>query len=37
MELSSIYTLQLLGDIFENEELYEAEVPVIRLLHYLYA
>lgn len=37
MELSTIYSLQLLGDLFENEELYEAEVPIIRLLHYLYA
>lgn len=37
MELSLTYTLQLLGDLFENEELHEAEVPIIRLLHYLYA
>ena len=35
--LCSIYTLELLGDLFEREELHEAEVPVIRLLHYLYA
>lgn len=26
-----------MGDLFEREELHEAEVPVIRLLHYLYA
>ena len=35
--LCTIYTLELLGDLFEREELHEAEVPVIRLLHYLYA
>lgn len=37
MELSLTYTLQLLGDLFEHEELHEAEVPIIRLIHYLYA
>jgi hypothetical protein len=36
-ELSVTYNLQLLGDLFEREELHEAEVPVIRLLHYLFA
>ena len=35
-ELCKIFPLNLLGDLFENYELYEAEVPVIRLLHYLY-
>ena len=35
--LSKVYTLSLLGDLFELEGLEEAEVPIIRLLHYLYA
>jgi hypothetical protein len=30
-------TLDVLSELFENHELHEAEVPVIRLLHYLYA
>lgn len=37
IELSKVYTLKILGDLFENEELKEAEVPIIRLIHYLYA
>lgn len=27
----------MLTTVFENEELYEAEVPILRILHYLYA
>lgn len=30
-------TLDVLTELFENENLEEAEVPIIRLLHYLYA
>jgi hypothetical protein len=37
IELSKVYTLKILGDLFENEDLKEAEVPIIRLIHYLYA
>jgi hypothetical protein len=37
MELSKVYTLKLLGHLFEHYDLHEAEVPVTRLLHYLYA
>lgn len=36
-QLAKEFTLELLTNIFENEELYEAEVPVLRILHYLYA
>lgn len=34
--LKEIYTLKLLGDLFENEDLHDAEVPIIRLLHYIH-
>ena len=30
-------TLDVLTELFENENLEEAEVPIIRILHYLYA
>lgn len=32
-----MFTLDILSDLFEKEELHEAEVPIIRLLHNLYA
>lgn len=36
-ELGKEFSLELLTNIFENCDLYEAEVPVLRILHYLYA
>lgn len=35
--MESMFTLDILSDLFEKYELYEAEVPIIRLLHNLYA
>jgi hypothetical protein len=35
--IETIMTLDVLSELFEREKLEEAEVPVIRLLHYLYA
>lgn len=32
-----MFTLDILSDLFEKYELHEAEVPIIRLLHNLYA
>ena len=37
LEVAEIFSLDVLGDLFENQELHEAEIPIIRLLHYLYA
>ena len=36
-EVSKVFTIDITGDLFENEELHEAEIPIIRLLHYLHA
>jgi hypothetical protein len=36
MELKKSFELKTLGDLFEQEILKEAEVPIIRLIHYLY-
>jgi len=36
-ELGKEFSLELLTTIFEHEELHEAEVPILRILHYLYA
>lgn len=35
--METMFTLDILSDLFEKYELHEAEVPVIRLLHNLYA
>lgn len=35
--METMFTLDILSDLFEHYELHEAEVPVIRLLHNLYA
>lgn len=35
--MSTMFTIDILSDLFEKEKLYEAEVPIIRLLHNLYA
>ena len=37
LEVAKIFPLQILADLFDHEELHEAEIPVTRLLHYLYA
>ena len=36
-EITKLFSLDLLGDLFEHYNLYEAEIPIIRLIHYLYA
>lgn len=35
--METMFTLDILSDLFEKYELHEAEVPIIRLLHNLYA
>jgi hypothetical protein len=35
--METMFTLDILSDLFEKYDLFEAEVPIIRLLHNLYA
>jgi hypothetical protein len=35
--IENLMTLDVLSYLFEKVDLHEAEVPIIRLLHYLYA
>lgn len=35
--VETLLTAEALSDLMTNEELFEAEAPLIRIMHYLYA